>query len=94
MRIGLAMARRVSALVTVTAASSGSCPSLEFVSFIVEDSFPSPPIIYKLFVQYICTLFCVLEIAGACHRQCPGFPCDSTKERLFWSDKQTNGGVL
>lgn len=54
MRIGLAMARRVSALVTVTAASSGSCPSLEFVSFIVEDSFPSPPIIYKFLYKYSC----------------------------------------
>ena len=47
------MARRVSALVTVTAASSGSYPSLEFVSFIVEDSFPSPP----LYTNYLYNIF-------------------------------------
>ena len=47
------MARRVSALVTVTAASSGSCPSLEFVSFIVEDSFS----VASHYIQIICAIY-------------------------------------
>lgn len=79
MRIGLAMARRVSALVTVTAASSGSCPSLEFVSFIVEDSFPSPPIIYKFFVQYIRALISITTYATGNAM----IPCSSGKMSIL-----------
>ena len=54
MRIELAMARRVSALVTVTAASSGIRASLGVMSVIAKVSFLPPPIIYKFFVQNIC----------------------------------------
>ena len=51
------MARRVSALVTVTAASSGSCPSLEFVSFHRRKTpFHRLPLytnyLYKIFVLF------------------------------------------
>ena len=62
MRIGLAMARRVSALVTVTAASSGSCPSLEFVSFIVEDSFS----VASHYIQIFCTKYLLLNGFATC----------------------------
>lgn len=73
------MARRVSALVTVTAASSGSYPSLEFVSFIVEDSFPSPPIIYKFFVQNIRALISITTYATGNAM----IPCSSGKMSIL-----------
>lgn len=57
-RIGLAMARRVSALVTVTAASSGSCPSLGFISFIAEDSFSVAP----HYIQIFCTIYSCFDL--------------------------------
>lgn len=89
MRIGLAMARRVSALVTVTAASSGSCPSLEFVSFIVEDSFPSPPIIYK----FLYKIFAFEWVRNMCLTGNAAIYC-SCEKCLFWNEKQTTGEFI
>lgn len=67
----------------------GQLPSLEFVSFIVEDSFPSPPIIYK----FLYKIFAFEWVRNMCLTGNAAIYC-SCEKCLFWNEKQTTGEFI
>lgn len=73
------MARRVSALVTVTAASSGSCPLVGVRIVHRRRLLSTASIIYKLFVQYIRALISITTYATGNAM----IPCSSGKMSIL-----------